>query len=79
MKYDPTITDAQVKELRWLSVHNGSGVVDRYGRLLAGGELRASCYNGSWLRLVTHGYLGGTDGRLVVTDKGRQYLEVLGE
>ena len=42
------MTDSEKKALKWLSEHNGDGVFDKHGVLLAGGEsapFRRSTWN----------------------------------
>lgn len=47
------------RALKWLAERGGSGVVDRYGRLLARGEVSSSICPSTWLRLVADGQLKG--------------------
>lgn len=68
------LTQAQQKRLTWLTDQGGEGVVDRYGRVVAGGE---ECHPGAypvWLRLIAHGLIEGKRGRLFVTEYGRAHL-----
>ena len=59
------------KARKWLEERGGSGVIDRYGRLLAAGEL-APFADTTWLRLVAAGRLIGSDGHISLppTDGG---------
>lgn len=68
------MTRAMLKALIWLSDHGGDGVIDRYGRIVAGGE--TSPQSPTWLRLMTHGLITG-DGinRIRITAKGEDVLE----
>jgi hypothetical protein len=50
----PQLTEAQRAALRWLRQHNGDGMFDVNGVLLAGGEL-APVMRSTWNKLV---YLG---------------------
>lgn len=65
------LTDAQIEKLRWLQDRGGSGVLDRYGRLVAGGDVGHPAWQQSWLNLVAKGLLAGGDDRLTITEKGR--------
>lgn len=71
MSARPVLTDAMKKALNWLNERGGSGVIDKYGRLLAGGEIATSIDNATWLRLVEAGFLAGGDKRLTVVDTHR--------
>jgi hypothetical protein len=66
-----TMTAAQIIALLWLSERGGSGTLDRYGRVCAGGQARLT---GSWLRLVALGYIAGGNGRIWITDIGQKAL-----
>ena len=58
------LTDAQKRAIRWLDRCGGSGVIDRYGRFLAGGETNAN--QATMLRLLQAGLLVGVNGRIVL-------------
>ena len=47
-------TDSQKKALKWLSDHNGDGVFDKHGVLLAGGE-SAPFMRSTWNHLRSSG------------------------
>jgi predicted transcriptional regulator len=49
-------------------------VVDRYGRFLAGGDIRSQGYSSSMLRLIARGYVEGHDGRFTITRLGMSAL-----
>jgi hypothetical protein len=66
------LTDAQRINLEWLHRQGGSGYLDRYGRLVAGGETKDQGCWSTWLRLVAWGLVSGSEGRLALTDKGRE-------
>lgn len=57
------ITKAQKRAIAWLKERNGTGILDRYGRLVAVGEV-ATFHPTTWLRLVAAGILWGDGGRL---------------
>ena len=48
------LTNAQRDALKWLAEHNGDGVFDRYGVLLAAGEL-APVMRSTWNALRVFG------------------------
>ena len=50
----PGLTIAQRDALKWLAEHNGDGVFDRYGVLLAAGEL-APFMRSTWNALAAFG------------------------
>jgi hypothetical protein len=50
----PDLTKAQRDALKWLSEHNGDGVFDRCGVLLAAGEL-APVMRSTWNALAAFG------------------------
>ena len=50
----PDLTKAQRDALQWLAEHNGDGVFDRYGVLLAAGEL-APVMRSTWNALAALG------------------------
>jgi hypothetical protein len=67
------LTEAQHNDLLWLYRMGGSGHLDRYGRLVAGGETKNQGSTVAWLNLVIKGMIVGGEDRLVVSDKGRDY------
>ncbi len=70
------LTKAQVRAVKWLQERGGSGVLDRYGRLVAAGEVATSVHPTTWLRLVAGGMLSGQNGRLRLhTARARQAME----
>lgn len=68
------ITDAQFKNLLWLSKRGGSGYIDRYGRVVAGGETAPQGAYVAWLKMIADGLVSGGDGRLQITDRGISHL-----
>lgn len=68
------LTDAQHKDLLWLHRMGGSGYLDRFGRLTAGGETKNQGSTTAWLNLVIKGMLIGADDRLAVSAKGNDYV-----
>ncbi len=53
--------------LTWLHDHGGDGVIDKYGRIVAQGEV-AKFDSSTWLRLVAAGHLRSlASGRLSIT------------
>lgn len=69
------LTDAQLEKLRWLNERGGSGVLDRYGRMVAAGEAGHPAWQQSWLNLVAKGLLSGGNDRLTITEAGRIALQ----
>lgn len=73
---DP-LTKAQREALKWLAEHNGDGLFDRNGVLLAGGE-SAPVLRSTWNKLAASGHVelyrpvGSIRGRLRITDLGRK-------
>ena len=65
-----TITKEQVKWLRWLHERNGQGFIDRYGRVVAAGEVSAQGAHTCWINLVAKGLVAGGDSLLRVTPAG---------
>lgn len=63
MKVRSTTTVAMRKAEVWLRDRGGSGLIDRYGRLVAAGEV-ATFDASTWLRLVAAGKLAGNEGRI---------------
>lgn len=59
-------TKAMEKALRWLKDRGGTGVIDRYGKVLAAGETSQGIAPETWLRLVANGDVVGAFGRLGV-------------
>lgn len=68
------LTDAQEKRLKWLQGQGGEGVVDKFGRVLAGGETAPQGASPAWLKLIAFGLIEGRRGRLFVTEYGRAHL-----
>jgi hypothetical protein len=58
------LTDRQQFWLDWLTEKGGSGVIDGYGRVQAGGETSSTGAMIAWLMLVQKGYVVGHKGRL---------------
>lgn len=50
----PVLTKSQKDAIRWLAEHNGDGVFDHYGLLLAGGE-QGPFMRSTWNALVRLG------------------------
>ena len=65
------LSPAMVAALRWLREHNGDGMFDRHGDLLAGGEL-APVMRCTWNRLRDVGLVE----MYKPTDKGRGRLRL---
>lgn len=70
-----TITEPMRTAYAWLVERGGSGVLDRYGRMLAAGERAARFDSSTWLRLVACGALRGSGGRLCVADPSAPSLD----
>ena len=69
---DPVkLTTAQQRAVKWLSERNGSGVLDRYGRLVAGGDVATQIHPTTWLRLVVAEMVVGHARRLYLTKRAR--------
>lgn len=60
------MTKAMKRAVEWLSEHNGSGVIDNHGHVLAGGEVATHIAAETWLRLIAWGYLQGHGGRIAL-------------
>ena len=58
------LTKAQERAIEWLKERGGTGILDRYGRLVAGGEVATQFHPTTWLRLVAVGAMWGEGGRL---------------
>lgn len=70
---DPYLTKEQINRAQWLRARHGSGYVDKFGRIVAGGEVAPRDAFPAWLNLIARGYIAGNgDGRLVLTEKGQQ-------
>lgn len=69
-----TLTDAQFRNLKWLYDKGGSGYIDRYGRVVAGGDVAPQGAYVAWLRMISEGLIAGDNGRIEVTPKGEQHL-----
>jgi hypothetical protein len=65
---------AEASLLGWVAKSGGGFVVDRYGRFLAGGDIRSQGYSSSMLRLIARGYVEGHDGRFTITRLGMSAL-----
>jgi hypothetical protein len=66
------VTQPMQLALDWLSERGGQAIIDRYGRLVASGDVRAQSDASTWLRLVAAGKVTGQGGRLYLaseTDK----------
>lgn len=50
-------TKAMIRALIWLREHDGVGVLNRYGRVRAGGETASHTDASTWLRLILAGYV----------------------
>ncbi len=61
------LTPEQEKWLDWLIEHGGSGYVDRYGRIVAGGSVSVQGASVSWMKLLAAGLISGRDGRIFAT------------
>ena len=55
MAYRPTKT--MIRALIWLREHDGVGVLNRYGRVRAGGETASHIDPTTWLRLILAGHV----------------------
>lgn len=77
MSADRALTPHQARALRWLHRSGGSGVIDRYGRVVAGGE-PVMGDGRTWLFLLALGLVSGADGRVALTDLGRRKALSLG-
>jgi hypothetical protein len=58
-----TLTDAGLKHLKWLAERGGSGVLDRYNRIVAGGDVSPTGTQPAWLRLFAQGMIEAKVGR----------------
>ena len=67
------LSDAQKENLVWLKKHGGSGYLDQFGRVVAGGEVRPQGCWVAWMNLVARGLVAGDGGRINVTDAGNSY------
>ena len=70
-----TLTEAQDRNLRWLVGHGGSGYLDKYGRVVAGGEVSPQGSWPSWMHLLAKGLITGGEGRIAVTDYGMRHAK----
>ena len=70
-----TLTPARRDALKWLAKHNGDGLFDRNGVVLAAGE-SAPVMRGTWNALATDGFVefykpgGSKRGRIRLTSAG---------
>lgn len=71
------LTPDQEKWLKWFDLLGGDGVVDQYGRLVAGGEVAAQGAAVCWLKLIAGGLITGTRDRLYITAQGKAELEAI--
>lgn len=62
------MTEDQEKWLNWLRNRGGSGYVDRWGRVVAGGEVAAQGAATAWLKLIAQGRIVGGKERLTVAE-----------
>ena len=62
------MTDAQQRAFNWLNERGGTGMLDRYGRVLAMGEISPSTPV-TWLRLVGLGKLQIVGARLTIIER----------
>lgn len=60
------LTPVQQRAIQWLYERNGSGVIDRFGYIVAGGD-RSKSDPATWLRLVSLGHMFGGGARLYVS------------
>ena len=69
------LSEAQRKALARLHKRSGEGVIDRYGHVLAAGEV-CGCAPETFLRLMTFGCIDSPDQhRLRITPAGRAALK----
>ena len=73
------VSEAQERALFWLHDAGGSGVIDRYGNIVAAGQAAKWADAGTWLRLIADEFVDGKDKRLQVTFRGKNYVEALRE
>ena len=71
------ISEAQERALNWLYDAGQSGIVDRYGRVVASGEAAKFADASTWLRLIADEFVEGKDKRLRITPRGRSYVHAL--
>lgn len=69
-----SLTPDQKKWLRWLDERGGTGYVDRYGRIVASGEVSAQGASVAWLNLFCKGMISGSQDRLAITCDGKDEL-----
>ncbi len=50
-------TKAMIRALIWLREHEGVGVLNRFGRVMAAGETASHIEPTTWLRLILAGYV----------------------
>jgi hypothetical protein len=54
----------------------GSGEIDIHGRIVVGPTRHPiSGDSVAWLKLVSHGYVGGERGKIILTEEGREKAE----
>lgn len=56
------------KAVQWLTDRGGSGVMDRFGRVLAMGDAAINVDGVTWLRCIFSGRLGVESGRIFVPE-----------
>ena len=61
------LSPGQKRALAWLAERGGSGVLDRYGTLVAQGE-KCPAAPQTWLRLFLSGHAKAVDGRIVLVE-----------
>ncbi len=66
-----SITEAQRKALRWLADRTHEGVLDRYGRMVSGGEVANHIAPQTWLRLISADLIETLAGRFYLTEDGK--------
>lgn len=62
------MTDKQKYWLQWLKDRGGSGYVDRYGRVVAGGDMSPQGACVTWLKLTSAGLVIGGGNRIRVVE-----------
>lgn len=68
------LTKAQNRNLRWLAERGGSGYLDKFGRVVAGGETASQGSWISWLHLIVNGLVAGGEQRIYVTEYGMRHV-----
>lgn len=70
------VSDVQKAALKKLAALGGEGVIDKYGKVIAGGE-RMHYMPETWLRLVANGLIEGDGFRLRISKRGWVYHQEL--